>query len=101
MRRTIPIDFPDDSNKATTIPSTPVVGMFGRLFGTILATLLKTNIQELSVVQNQLSNIISEIRTNFEGLKNESQRSVFKQDVIFIVFSSEKDKFVNELKDSQ
>jgi hypothetical protein len=97
MRRIPPLHFPDDSNKGTAIPSTPVVDMFGRLFGTILATLLGTDLREVSVAQNQLSEIISQIHTNFDGLKSKSQRSVSSGNEL-IPSTSEKDKDVNELR---
>jgi hypothetical protein len=41
MRRTIPVTSPAQSGIAMSLPSTAVVDMFGRLFGTILATLVE------------------------------------------------------------
>jgi hypothetical protein len=53
MRRTLPGAFLDNSKTGPSIPSTEVVDMFGRLFGTILATLFKTNSPKLGELFSQ------------------------------------------------
>jgi hypothetical protein len=77
MRRTPPLSFANQSILETVLPSTSVVDMFGRLFGTILRTLfLKRNTNdELSVLEDSLS----QNRRNLDGLFPEKSPVTAKQ----------------------
>jgi hypothetical protein len=69
MGQTVPFPNPDESR--TALPSTSVVEMFGRFFGTILARLFENNTLKASVLQQPLSQIQSSF-TESQSLKQSS-----------------------------
>jgi hypothetical protein len=66
---------PEESDPRDRLPSTDVVDMFGRLFGTILATLFATDIKHLSTISDaagELSETLKQIRNRFSGAAMDS-----------------------------
>jgi hypothetical protein len=91
MRRTAPFTNPDESK--TPLPSTSVVDMFGRLFGTILATLFEKNTLKPSTLQQPLADALSQIQSSFTESQNVTQKSISPED-----FGGAFEKDLNVLK---
>jgi hypothetical protein len=79
MRRTAP--FPNLDESKTTLPSTAVIDMFGRLFGTILATLFEKNTLKSSGLQQSLSNTFSQVQSSFTESQNATESSISPEEV--------------------